>query len=43
MGLSLEEAERRYVEATVNACDGNKSEAAKRLGVGRNSIGRWLK
>jgi Nif-specific regulatory protein len=43
LGLSLEEADRRYVEATVKACDGNKSEAAKRLGVGRNSIGRWLK
>ncbi|MBL9025368.1 MAG: sigma-54-dependent Fis family transcriptional regulator [Myxococcales bacterium] len=43
LGLSLEEAERRYIEATLKACDGNKSEAAKRLGVGRNSIGRWLK
>ena len=43
LGLSLEEASRRYVEATVQACDGNKTEAAKRLEVGRNSIGRWLK
>ncbi|MBL8743063.1 MAG: sigma-54-dependent Fis family transcriptional regulator, partial [Myxococcales bacterium] len=43
LGLSLEEAERRYVEATLQSCDGNKSEAAKRLQVGRNSIGRWLK
>ncbi|NUO50361.1 MAG: sigma-54-dependent Fis family transcriptional regulator [Polyangiaceae bacterium] len=43
LGLSLDVAQRRYVEATVRACDGNKSEAAKRLGVGRNSIGRWLK
>jgi transcriptional regulator with GAF, ATPase, and Fis domain len=43
LGLSLEDAERRYVEATLQSCDGNKSEAAKRLQVGRNSIGRWLK
>jgi Nif-specific regulatory protein len=43
VGLTLDEATRRYVQATVDACDGNKSEAAKRLGVGRNSIGRWLK
>jgi Nif-specific regulatory protein len=43
LGLSLEEASRRYVEATLEACDGNKTEAAKRLEVGRNSIGRWLK
>jgi transcriptional regulator with GAF, ATPase, and Fis domain len=43
LGLSLDDAQRRYVEATLEACDGNKSEAAKRLGVGRNSIGRWLK
>ena len=43
LGLSLDEASRRYVEATVRASGGNKTEAAKRLGVGRNSIGRWLK
>ncbi len=43
MGLTLEEATRRYVDATVKAASGNKTDAAKRLGVGRNSIGRWLK
>ncbi len=43
LGLSLDEASRQYVEATLKACGGNKSEAAKRLSVGRNSIGRWLK
>jgi Nif-specific regulatory protein len=43
LGLPLDEASRRYVEATVEACGGNKTEAAKRLAVGRNSIGRWLK
>ncbi len=41
--LSLDDAMRRYVEATLDACEGNRSEAAKRLGVGRNSITRWLK
>jgi transcriptional regulator with PAS, ATPase and Fis domain len=43
MGLSLEEATRRYVEATLDACDGNKAEAARRLEIGRNTIGRLLK
>jgi DNA-binding NtrC family response regulator len=42
LGLSLEEASRRYIDATLAAAGGNKSDAAKRLGVGRNSIGRWL-
>jgi Nif-specific regulatory protein len=43
LGLTLEEATRRYVAATVEACAGNKAEAARRLGVGRNTIGRILK
>jgi Nif-specific regulatory protein len=43
LGLTLEEATRRYVAATVDACDGNKAEAARRLEVGRNTIGRILK
>ena len=43
LGLPLEEASRRYVEATVSACGGNKAEAARRLRVGRNTIGRTLK
>ena len=43
LGLTLEEATKRYVDATVKACDGNKTEAAKRLGVGRNTIGRTLR
>jgi Nif-specific regulatory protein len=42
LGLTLEEATRRYVAATVEACDGNKTEAAKRLEIGRNTIGRML-
>jgi Nif-specific regulatory protein len=43
LGLTLEEATWRYVAATVDACDGNKAEAARRLDVGRNTIGRILK
>jgi Nif-specific regulatory protein len=43
LGLTLDEASRRYVAATVDACDGNKAEAARRLDVGRNTIGRILK
>lgn len=40
LGLTLAEASRRYVEATVAACDGHRSEAAKRLAIGRNSVTR---
>ena len=41
-GLSLEEMNRRYVEATVDQCGGNRTEAARRLGIGRNTVGRIL-
>jgi len=43
LGLTLEEAEKRYLVATLDACEGNKAEAARRLGIGRNTIGRVLK
>ena len=43
LGLTLDEATRRYVAATVDALGGNKAEAARRLDVGRNTIGRILK
>jgi Nif-specific regulatory protein len=43
LGLTLDEASRRYIEATVEACDGNKAEAARRLQIGRNTILRTLK
>ncbi len=39
-GLELEEVEQRYVEATISQNGGNKTEAAKKLGIGRNTIGR---
>jgi transcriptional regulator with GAF, ATPase, and Fis domain len=42
VGLPLDEAIRRYVIATVEACEGNKTEAARRLAVGRNTIARAL-
>ncbi|MCU0683359.1 MAG: sigma-54-dependent Fis family transcriptional regulator [Polyangiaceae bacterium] len=39
-GLTLDEAARRYAEATLEACGGNRTEAARRLGVGRNTLAR---
>ena len=42
LGLTLDEATRRYVQATLDACDGNKAEAARRLEIGRNTIGRMF-
>ena len=42
MDLPLDEVRRRYVEATVDHCEGNRSEAARRLGIGRNTVGRVL-
>ena len=41
--LTLDEAARRYIEAMVRACNGNKTEAARRLNVGRNTLARALK
>ena len=43
LGLPLDEVTRRYVDATVAACEGNKTEAARRLKVGRNTLARALK
>jgi DNA-binding NtrC family response regulator len=43
LGLSLEEVDRRYMEATLDRCEGNKAEAARRLGIGRNTVTRILK
>jgi Nif-specific regulatory protein len=42
LGLPLDEVTRRYVEATVEACGGSRTEAARRLGLGRNTVARWL-
>jgi DNA-binding NtrC family response regulator len=38
--LSLAEVERRHIECVTAACDGNKTEAARRLGVSRKTLER---
>ncbi len=40
LGLTLDEVERRYVEATLRACGHNQSQAARALHVGRNTLRR---
>ena len=40
LGLPLAEVERRYVAATLAQCQQNQSEAARVLGVGRNTLRR---
>lgn len=40
---TLDELSRAYVSAVVAACEGNQSEAARVLGVGRNTVARILK
>jgi DNA-binding NtrC family response regulator len=42
LGLTLVEATQRYVQATVEASGGNKTQAAHRLQVGRNTIARAM-
>ena len=42
-GLSLDEVEARYVADTIERCGGNRSEAARILGIGRNTLLRKLK
>jgi DNA-binding NtrC family response regulator len=39
---SLEEVERRYILRVVDACKGNKSQAARVLGIGRKTLYRRL-
>jgi Response regulator containing CheY-like receiver, AAA-type ATPase, and DNA-binding domains len=38
VGLSLDEVEKRAIMATLETCGGNKSEAARRLGVTRKTL-----
>jgi DNA-binding NtrC family response regulator len=42
MGITLRETqaeiERLYIERTLAACDGNRSRAAKKLGMHRNTL-----
>jgi Nif-specific regulatory protein len=42
LGLSLNDATRRYIDATLQACEGNKTHAARSLRVGRNTLARAL-
>ncbi len=41
--LTLAEAERRHIESVLNAVGGNRTAAAKALGIGRNTLGRKLR
>ena len=43
LGLTLDAAGDAYIRATVDACGGNQSEAARRLGVSRNTVARALR
>lgn len=38
----LREVEQRYVQWVLERCDGNRSEAARRLEIGRNTLARKL-
>jgi two-component system response regulator HydG len=40
--ISLEEVEKRYILRVVEACRGNKSKAARALGIGRKTLYRRL-
>lgn len=42
-GLALDEVEARYVADAIERCGGNRSEAARSLGIGRNTLLRKLK
>ena len=42
-GTPLSIVERDHIRRTVEACGGNRSEAARKLGIGRNTLQRKLK
>ncbi|MEZ4337786.1 MAG: sigma-54-dependent Fis family transcriptional regulator [Sandaracinaceae bacterium] len=42
-GLTADEARAEYVRATLAWCEGNKAEAARRLGVSRNTVAKLAK
>ena len=41
--LPLAEVRRRHMERVLDGCRGNKSEAARRMGVSRKTLERWLR
>jgi Nif-specific regulatory protein len=43
LGLSMDDAIARYAEATIDACEGNKTEAARKLAIGRNTLTRLIR
>lgn len=40
--VTLDELDRRHIRAVLEACGGNKSEAARVLGISRRNVYRWL-
>jgi two-component system response regulator HydG len=40
--MSLDEVEKRSILEAINACGGNKSEAARRLGITRKTLRKKL-
>jgi DNA-binding NtrC family response regulator len=43
VGLRLEEAERRFILSTLEHCQGNRTRAARLLGIGRRTLQQKLK
>ncbi len=41
-GAPLADVIRKHLESTLSACDGNKSEASRRLGLSRRALLRWI-
>ena len=41
--LTWNQMEKRYVEAVLKVTQGNRAEAARRMGIGRNTLLRKLK
>ncbi|MEO0604074.1 MAG: helix-turn-helix domain-containing protein [Myxococcota bacterium] len=41
-GGTLAEVERAYCRHILALCDGNRTQAAQRLGIGRNTLARKL-
>ncbi len=41
--ITLAEAEKQHIEKVLRACKGNQVKAARRLGIGRNTLWRKMK
>ncbi len=42
-GMTLQEVEKKYIARTLADCGGNRTRAAKVLGIGRNTLNRKIK